>query len=161
MLISSTGYTGRAATDLCAEPVGQERLDVVFTAGAAYGIKTAGLAARDTLRLRWRCLYGNDIDDTTSPTEGAGWAYHQVHLGLHEQRGAEGGSEQRRSASSSASRWSIRGIPRHGYNIVDCERCDGRWSPGGTQSPRSTRPWHGLCACGVECAHRGNPDDAR
>ena len=47
----------------------------VFEAGAAYGIKPIGLAARDTLRLEMGyCLYGNDIDDTTSPLEaGLGW----------------------------------------------------------------------------------------
>jgi aminomethyltransferase len=55
--------------------VAVEVWDKIFTAGAAQGIKPAGLAARDTLRLEMGfCLYGNDIDDTTSPLEaGLGW----------------------------------------------------------------------------------------
>jgi aminomethyltransferase len=75
-IISATGYTGSGGFELYlhnteALPV----WDKIFAAGEEYNIQTVGLAARDTLRLEMGyCLYGNDIDDTTSPIEaGLGW----------------------------------------------------------------------------------------
>lgn len=76
VLISATGYTGAGGFELYAEAGLIAGLwDRVFEAGAAHGIKPIGLGARDTLRLEMGyCLYGNDIDDTTSPIEaGLGW----------------------------------------------------------------------------------------
>ncbi|MBC8343411.1 MAG: glycine cleavage system aminomethyltransferase GcvT [Bacteroidetes bacterium] len=76
VLISATGYTGSGGFELyCQNEYMPEIWDKVLEAGAPFGIKPIGLGARDTLRLEVGfCLYGNDIDDTTSPIEaGLGW----------------------------------------------------------------------------------------
>ena len=78
VLISATGYTGAGGVEIYFEDkdgVADKVWDAIFAAGAAQGIKPIGLGARDTLRLeKGFCLYGNDIDDTTSPLEaGLGW----------------------------------------------------------------------------------------
>jgi aminomethyltransferase len=78
VLISATGYTGSGGVEIYFENQGNNAAiiwDAIFTAGAAFGIQPIGLGARDTLRLEMGfCLYGNDIDDTTSPLEaGLGW----------------------------------------------------------------------------------------
>ncbi len=76
VIISATGYTGAGGFELYCKNEDAVRLwDAVFEAGAEFGIKPVGLGARDTLRLEMGyCLYGNDIDDTTSPIEaGLGW----------------------------------------------------------------------------------------
>jgi aminomethyltransferase len=76
VLISTTGYTGAGGYEIYGpNPLAEAAWNAIFQAGAAHGIKPAGLASRDTLRLEMGfCLYGNDIDDTTSPMEaGLGW----------------------------------------------------------------------------------------
>ncbi|MEA1784899.1 glycine cleavage system aminomethyltransferase GcvT [Arenibacter sp. GZD96] len=76
VIISATGYTGSGGFEIyCKNSEAQHLWEKIFEAGEAYGIKPIGLAARDTLRLEMGyCLYGNDIDDTTSPIEaGLGW----------------------------------------------------------------------------------------
>ena len=84
VLISATGYTGSGGVEIyfSAEPGGEDKgdnadkiWDAIFEAGKSSGIKPIGLGARDTLRLEMGfCLYGNDIDDSTSPLEaGLGW----------------------------------------------------------------------------------------
>ncbi len=76
IIISATGYTGAGGFELYMYNDDAEKVwDAVFEAGKDFGIKPAGLAARDTLRLEMGyCLYGNDINDTTSPIEaGLGW----------------------------------------------------------------------------------------
>lgn len=76
VLISATGYTGSGGFELYVPNKHAKTLwDAVMKAGESFGIKPAGLAARDTLRLEMGfCLYGNDIDETTSPLEaGLGW----------------------------------------------------------------------------------------
>ncbi|HDR51026.1 MAG TPA: glycine cleavage system aminomethyltransferase GcvT [Mariniphaga anaerophila] len=76
VIISATGYTGAGGFELYCKNEEVEKLwHAVFEAGEEFGIKPIGLAARDTLRLEMGyCLYGNDIDDTTSPIEaGLGW----------------------------------------------------------------------------------------
>ncbi len=76
VLISATGYTGSGGFEIYARNENIEEIwDVVFEAGKSYGIRPIGLGARDTLRLEMGfALYGNDIDDTTSPLEaGLGW----------------------------------------------------------------------------------------
>ena len=76
VIISNTGYTGAGGFELyCANEDGPAIFKAVMEAGAEFGIKPIGLAARDTLRLEMGfCLYGNDINDTTSPIEaGLGW----------------------------------------------------------------------------------------
>ena len=76
VIISNTGYTGAGGFELYFYPEAAMKIwDAVFEAGAEFGIKPVGLGARDTLRLEMGfCLYGNDLDDTTSPIEaGLGW----------------------------------------------------------------------------------------
>ena len=76
VIISATGYTGSGGFEIyCKNEEVQQIWDKVFEAGAKYNIKPIGLAARDTLRLEMGyCLYGNDINDSTSPLEaGLGW----------------------------------------------------------------------------------------
>jgi aminomethyltransferase len=76
VIISATGYTGSGGFEIyCKNSEVSQVWDKVFEAGKDFGIKPIGLAARDTLRLEMGfCLYGNDIDDTTSPLEaGLGW----------------------------------------------------------------------------------------
>ena len=76
VIISATGYTGSGGFEIyCKNPEVETIWNKAFEAGAAYRIKPIGLAARDTLRLEMGfCLYGNDINDTTSPLEaGLGW----------------------------------------------------------------------------------------
>ncbi len=78
VLISATGYTGAGGVEIYFEDINDNAnkvWDAIFEAGAAYGIQAIGLGARDTLRLEMGfCLYGNDIDETTSPLEaGLGW----------------------------------------------------------------------------------------
>ena len=76
VIISATGYTGSGGFEIyCKNSEVKQVWDQVFEAGASYGIKPIGLAARDTLRLEMGyCLYGNDIDDHSSPIEaGLGW----------------------------------------------------------------------------------------
>ncbi|MGC4101034.1 glycine cleavage system aminomethyltransferase GcvT [Ferruginibacter sp.] len=78
VVISATGYTGAGGVEIYFEDAGDNAnkiWDAIFEAGKAAGIKPIGLGARDTLRLEMGfCLYGNDIDDTTSPLEaGLGW----------------------------------------------------------------------------------------
>ena len=76
VVISNTGYTGAGGFEIYFEnEVADKMWDAIFAAGAEFGIKPIGLGARDTLRLEMGfCLYGNDINDTTSPIEaGLGW----------------------------------------------------------------------------------------
>ena len=76
VIISATGYTGAGGFELyCYNDVAANVWEDIQKAGQSFGLKPAGLAARDTLRLEMGyCLYGNDIDDTTSPIEaGLGW----------------------------------------------------------------------------------------
>ena len=71
MIISNTGYTGAGGFELYFYPDAAEAVwKAVFEAGEEFGIKPVGLGARDTLRLEMGfCLYGNDLDDKTSPIE--------------------------------------------------------------------------------------------
>jgi aminomethyltransferase len=121
VIISATGYTGSGGFEIyCKNSEVKQIWDKVFEAGAAYGIKPIGLAARDTLRLEMGyCLYGNDIDDTTSPIEaGLGWITkftkkftNSDALEAEKLRGAE-----RKLVGFQLDE---RGVPRHGYDIVD------------------------------------------
>src|SRR5262249_2293207 len=78
VLISATGYTGAGGIEIYFEDKGTDAETIwnrIFEVGGPQGLKPIGLGARDTLRLEMGyCLYGNDIDDTTSPLEaGVGW----------------------------------------------------------------------------------------
>ncbi len=121
VIISATGYTGSGGFEIyCKNSEVKQIWDKVFEAGASYGIKPIGLAARDTLRLEMGyCLYGNDIDDTTSPIEaGLGWIT-KFTKEFTNCKALE--DEKRRGPKRKLIAFELdeRGIPRQGYDIVD------------------------------------------
>ena len=121
VIISATGYTGSGGFEIyCKNNEVKQVWDKVLEAGADFGIKPIGLAARDTLRLEMGyCLYGNDIDDTTSPIEaGLGWIT-KFTKDFTNCEALE--DEKRRGAENKLIAFELdeRGIPRHGYDIVD------------------------------------------
>lgn len=121
VIISATGYTGSGGFEIyCKNSEVQHVWDNVFKAGASYGIKPIGLAARDTLRLEMGyCLYGNDIDDTTSPIEaGLGWIT-KFTKDFTNSEALKAEKEQGPKRKLVAFELDERGIPRHGYDIVD------------------------------------------
>ena len=137
VLVSATGYTGAGGFEIyMPNPLAKKAWDAVFTAGAPYGIKPAGLAARDTLRLEMGfCLYGNDIDDTTSPIEaGLGWITKFT-------KDFVDGDVLKAQKEEGVKRKLVgfemidRGIPRHGYAIVDAQGAQVGVVTSGTQSP--------------------------
>ncbi|MCA0931611.1 glycine cleavage system aminomethyltransferase GcvT [Lutimonas saemankumensis] len=121
VIISATGYTGSGGFEIyCKNEEVEKVWNKVFEAGKEFGIKPIGLAARDTLRLEMGyCLYGNDIDDTTSPIEaGLGWITKFTKDfvnkdGLLKQK-EDGVTRRLRAFELDA-----RGIPRQGYTILD------------------------------------------
>jgi len=121
VLISATGYTGSGGFEIYVKNEDAEKVwDALFRAGAAFGIKPIGLAARDTLRLEMGfCLYGNDIDDTTSPLEaGLSWItkftkdFTDSDFLLNQKKS---GLKRKLVAFEMIDR----GIPRHDYLIKD------------------------------------------
>jgi len=124
VILSNTGYTGAGGFELYFYPEQAVKIwNALFETGAEYGIKPIGLGARDTLRLeKGFCLYGNDIDDTTSPIEaGLGWITkltdakaNLIDRMLLEKQKAEGTSRKLVFFELTE-----RGIPRHGYDIVN------------------------------------------
>jgi len=121
VIISATGYTGSGGFEIyCKNDQVEQVWDKVFEAGAAFGIKPIGLAARDTLRLEMGfCLYGNDIDDTTSPLEaGLGWITKFTKEFVDSdflKKQKETGVTRKLVAFEMVDR----GIPRHDYPILD------------------------------------------
>lgn len=141
VLISNTGYTGAGGFELYFVDLKDARKvwDELFEAGKEFGIMPAGLGARDTLRLEMGfCLYGNDIDDTTNPLEaGLGWvtkftdAKEKMPSRDILLKTKEEGIQNRLVGFELVDR----GIPRHGYEIVDeNDNVIGRVTSG-TQSP--------------------------
>lgn len=125
VIISNTGYTGAGGFELYFYPeYGSKIWDAIFEAGAEYGIKPIGLGARDTLRLEMGyCLYGNDLDDTTTPLQaGLGWITKFV-----ENKPFVGREVLEKEKAEGVSRKLCcfelveKGIPRHGYEIVNAE----------------------------------------
>jgi aminomethyltransferase len=121
VIISATGYTGSGGFEIyCKNSEVKEIWDKVFEAGAAFGIKPIGLAARDTLRLEMGyCLYGNDIDDTTSPIEaGLGWItkFTKTFTNSEALEKEKLNGPKRKLVAFELDE---RGVPRHGYDIVD------------------------------------------
>ena len=137
VIISATGYTGSGGFEIyCKNSEVQQVWDKVMEAGAEYGIKPIGLAARDTLRLEMGyCLYGNDIDDTTSPIEaGLSWIC-KFNKDFINSEALE--DEKRRTPENKLVGFQLddRGIPRQGYDIVDSQgKTIGRVTSG-TMSP--------------------------
>jgi aminomethyltransferase len=123
VILSNTGYTGAGGFELYFHPEAGEKIwNALFTAGAEYSIKPIGLGARDSLRLeKGFNLYGNDIDDTTSPIEaGLGWitkfvdGKNFIDRPLLEKQKREGTTRKLVHFDLKE-----RGIPRHGYEIVN------------------------------------------
>ena len=123
VIISATGYTGAGGFELYFENKHAEAIwNAIFEAGKDEGIKPIGLGARDTLRLEMGfCLYGNDIDDTTSPIEaGLGWITKFtdekdfIDKDVLVRQKEEGVTRRLRGFEMID-----RGIPRHGYEIVN------------------------------------------
>ena len=144
-IIARTGYTGEDGFELYVAPDhAAEVWRAVLAQGASSGVVPAGLGARDTLRFEaGMCLYGNDIDETTTPLEaGLGWI---VKLAKGDfigrdvlERQAEEGVEQRLVGLEILDR----GIARHGYDVfesVDATEACGRVTSG-TRSPTLDRP---------------------
>ncbi len=123
VIISNTGYTGAGGFEIYFYPqYAQTIWDAIFEAGQEFGIKPIGLGARDTLRLEMGyCLYGNDLDDTTTPIEaGLGWitkfkdGKNFIGRSILEKQKVSGVSRK-----LSAFQLQERGIPRHGYDLVN------------------------------------------
>jgi len=137
VIISATGYTGAGGFEVYFDNAHAETIwDAIFKAGAPFGIKPIGLAARDTLRLEMGfCLYGNDIDDTTSPLEaGLGW----VTKFSKDFVNSEALKKQKENGISKkliGFEMLERGIPRHDYEITDAEGNVVGKVTSGTQSP--------------------------
>jgi aminomethyltransferase len=137
IVISNTGYTGAGGFELYVGNDNAEKLwDAVFEAGKEFGIKPVGLGARDTLRLEMGfCLYGNDIDDTTSPIEaGLGWITkftkdftNREEIEKHKTNGV--------SKKLVGFEMIDRGIPRHDYEVTDANGNVIGKVTSGTQSP--------------------------
>ena len=137
VIVSATGYTGAGGFELYFDNEHAEHIwNAIFIAGEALNIKPIGLGARDTLRLEMGfCLYGNDIDDTTSPLEaGLGWVTKfnkdfTNSAALKQQK--QDGLKQKLVGFEMIER----GIPRHGYSITDAEGNQIGRVTSGTQSP--------------------------
>lgn len=123
VMISATGYTGSGGFEIYVKNKDVNQVwDKVFEAGAAFGIKPIGLAARDTLRLEMGfCLYGNDIDDTTSPLEaGLGWIT-KFTKEFTDSDFLKKQKEEGVTRKLVAFEMLDRGIPRHDYPILDAQ----------------------------------------
>jgi aminomethyltransferase len=139
VIISATGYTGAGGFELYFDnQYGEKIYKSIFEAGEEFGIKPIGLGARDTLRLEMGyCLYGNDIDDTTSPIEaGLGWItkfndrnefIDKAFLSVQKTEGV--------TRTLRGFEMIDRGIPRHGYEITDGSGNIIGHVTSGTQSP--------------------------
>lgn len=137
VIISATGYTGSGGFEIyCKNSEVEQIWNKVFEAGAAFGIKPIGLAARDTLRLEMGfCLYGNDINDTTSPLEaGLGWITKFTKDFVNSEN-LKAQKEAGVSRKLVGFEMVERGIPRHDYEIVDANGNIIGIVTSGTQAP--------------------------
>jgi aminomethyltransferase len=139
VLISATGYTGAGGVEIYFEDkdgAADKIWEAIFAAGGPQGLKPIGLGARDTLRLEMGfCLYGNDIDDTTSPIEaGLSWitkfTKDFTSKEVFAKQKAEGVSRKLVGFEMID-----KGIPRHGYEINDADGNVLGVVTSGTQSP--------------------------
>jgi aminomethyltransferase len=139
VVLSATGYTGSGGLEIYFDNVGDNASiiwDAIFIAGATQGIKPIGLAARDTLRLEMGyCLYGNDIDDTTSPLEaGLGWitkfTKDFTNKSYFETQKLAGVSRKLVGFEMIE-----KGIPRHHYKIHNANGEEIGYVTSGTQAP--------------------------
>jgi len=139
VLISATGYTGAGGIEIYFEDKDNSATTIwnrIFEVGSPQGLKPIGLGARDTLRLEMGyCLYGNDIDDNTSPLEaGLGWITKFTKdftaRSVLEQQKAEGPAQKLVGFEMIE-----KGIPRHDYEIRDSSDTPIGRVTSGTQSP--------------------------
>jgi aminomethyltransferase len=139
VVVSATGYTGAGGVEIYFEDKdgdAEKMWNAIFGAGAQHGMKPIGLAARDTLRLEMGfCLYGNDIDDTTSPLEaGLGWitkfTKDFTSKAIFEKQKAEGLTRKLVGIEMID-----KGIPRHHYKVQDAAGKEIGFVTSGTQSP--------------------------
>ncbi|MFZ1748903.1 MAG: glycine cleavage system aminomethyltransferase GcvT, partial [Saprospiraceae bacterium] len=139
IIISATGYTGSGGFELYVANEDTEALwNAIIQAGAPFDIKPCGLGARDTLRLEMGfCLYGNDIDDTTSPLEaGLGWITKLKKSTSF--NGLDWMSDQKTNGLTKklvGFTMTDRRVPRHGYLIFDSDENEIGVVTSGTQSP--------------------------
>jgi aminomethyltransferase len=122
IIISATGYTGSGGFEIYCKNINAAQIwDKVLEAGSDFGIKPIGLAARDTLRLEMGfCLYGNDIDDTTSPLEaGLGWITKLSKNNFNDKAFLVKQKEEGPIRKLIAFEMIDRGIPRHNYRILN------------------------------------------
>jgi len=137
VVISATGYTGAGGFEIYFDNEHADKIwNAIFEAGAPYNIKPIGLGARDTLRLEMGfCLYGNDIDETTSPLEaGLGWItkFSKTFTNSEAlQAQKEAGVQNKLVGFEMIDR----GIPRHDYEIADAEGNIIGKVTSGTQAP--------------------------
>lgn len=121
VIISATGYTGAGGFEIyCKNDQAETIWNKVFEAGAPFGIQPIGLAARDTLRLEMGfCLYGNDINDSTSPIEaGLGWItkFNKEYTNSANLKAQKEAGVSRKLVGFEMQE---KAIPRHDYEIVD------------------------------------------
>ena len=142
VLLSNTGYTGAGGFEVYVpNSLAEKAWNAVMAAGKPFGIKPAGLAARDTLRLEMAfCLYGNDIDDTTSPLEaGLGWI---TKFTKDFTNSAALKAEKEAGVKNKLVGFELldRGIPRQGCNVVDAAGAVIGRVTSGTMSPSLQKP---------------------
>ena len=139
VVVSATGYTGAGGVEIYFEDkdgAADKIWDAIFKIGSPQGLKPIGLGARDTLRLEMGfCLYGNDIDDTTSPLEaGLGWI-----TKFTKEFTAKNILEKQKAAGLKSKLVGFemidKGIPRHNYEIKDGSGNKIGYVTSGTQSP--------------------------
>jgi aminomethyltransferase len=137
VIVSTTGYTGAGGCEIYFQNADAEKMwNAVMEAGAEFGIQPIGLGARDTLRLEMGfCLYGNDIDDTTSPLEaGLGWIT-KFAKPFNNSENLKAQKEAGVTRKLVGFEMIDKGIPRHGYEIADATGQVIGVVTSGTQSP--------------------------
>jgi len=137
VILSNTGYTGAGGFEVYVKNDGAEKAwDAITEAGQEFGLMPIGLGARDTLRLEMAfCLYGNDINDTTSPIEaGLGWIT-KFSKDFINKANLQKQKEQGVSRKLVGFEMIDKGIPRHDYPIVDADGNSIGQVTSGTQSP--------------------------
>ena len=139
VIVANTGYTGAGGYEIYVNNEGVGKIwDDLLTEGKEFGIKPCGLASRDTLRLeKGYCLYGNEIDETTSPIEGGlGWI-----VKFNKQSDFIDKEVLLKQKEKGVTKKLIgfelidRGIPRHGYQIADLNNSIVGTVTSGTMSP--------------------------
>ena len=157
VIISATGYTGSGGFEIYVRNKDIKQVwDKVFEAGKAFGIEPIGLGARDTLRLEMGyCLYGNDIDDTTSPFEaGLGWItkFTKEFINSEDLK-----AEKEAGIKNKLVGFELidKGVPRQGYPILNAEGEEIGRVTSGTMSP-SLNKAIGMGYVPVELATEGS-----